>query len=349
MTHKTYDLSDLIGKSPAMVTTRSDMDTASDYAISLIITGETGTGKGLAARIIHDISNRRQHPYVAVNCAALNENLVESELFGYERGAFTSALRTGKEGIFEFAGQGTLFLDELTRMPLSTQEKLLTVLQNREYRRVGGTKTLHTNARIIAATSMYLWEAVAQGKLLDQLMYRLNVLTIHLPPLRDRDGDKFVLAEHFLDRYIKEYKRYVVLTDSAMEFINLYHWPGNVRELENTIEAVVVRNGSRTNDMPIRAELSDKHLSDVVHHPSRGIQSENTSMTGINGHKPAVTLDNLHEFGGLKGIGEIAKRDAEIPLIRMALDKYNGAVWKAARELRIGNKTLLKKIKAYGL
>lgn len=363
---KKCSISDLVGSSPAIVAVSDEIKTAAEFSIPVFITGETGTGKGLVAKIIHDISDRRDYPFIAVNCAAISRDLMENEFFGHEPGAFTGASNNGKPGIFELVEEGTIFLDELTKMPLPMQDKLLGVVQDKQYMKVGGKTTLHMNARIIAATDMYLYDAVDKGFLKDQLMYRLNVLSIHLPPLRERIGDKFVLTDHFLNRFQNKYKRYATLTDSAMSFINVYHWPGNIRELENTIEAVVVRYGSRTEAETSRTKLLDTHLKAVVHHPSRRRKAENATdlqgysgtrlnavydktMVSGNGHEPIVTLDNLHEFGGLNGIAERAKRDAEIPLIQMALNKTEGKPWNAAMLLGIGYTALVRKMKQYGI
>ncbi len=206
----------------------------------VLIIGETGTGKELTARAIHERSKRADKPFVVVNCAAIPENLLESELFGYEKGAFTDAHRR-KIGRIEFANGGTLFLDEIGDMPLSMQAKLLRFLEDYTFTRVGGNETLHANVRIIAATNVNLEEAVKKGKFREDLYYRLNVLTINIPPLRERKEDIMVLAKYFLNRYAKEIGKDIKgFTPEAEEALLNYQWPGNVRELINVIRKAVV-------------------------------------------------------------------------------------------------------------
>ncbi|MBK3331665.1 sigma-54-dependent Fis family transcriptional regulator [Persephonella atlantica] len=209
-----------------------------DYPV--LIVGETGTGKELTARAIHERSKRADKPFVVVNCAAIPENLLESELFGYEKGAFTDAHRR-KIGRIEFANGGTLFLDEIGDMPVSMQAKLLRFLEDYTFTRVGGNETLHANVRIIAATNVNLEEAVKKGKFREDLYYRLNVLTINIPPLRERKEDIMVLAKYFLNRYAKETGKDIKgFTPEAEEALLNYSWPGNVRELINVIRKAVV-------------------------------------------------------------------------------------------------------------
>jgi len=209
-----------------------------DYPV--LIVGETGTGKELTARAIHERSKRADKPFVVVNCAAIPENLLESELFGYEKGAFTDAHRR-KIGRIEFANGGTLFLDEIGDMPVSMQAKLLRFLEDYTFTRVGGNETLHVNVRIIAATNVNLEETVKKGKFREDLYYRLNVLTINIPPLRERKEDIMVLAKYFLNRYAKETGKNIKgFTLKAEESLLNYQWPGNVRELINVIRKAVV-------------------------------------------------------------------------------------------------------------
>ncbi|WP_227761933.1 sigma-54 interaction domain-containing protein [Zhaonella formicivorans] len=207
---------------------------------TVFLRGETGTGKELFARAIHFASNRKKEPFVAVNCAAIPENLLESELFGYEQGAFTGALKGGKKGKFELANGGTLFLDEVGDMPLNLQVKLLRVLQDREFERVGGLNTVKVNVRVIAATHQDLEKLMEAGKFREDLFYRLNVIPIYIPPLRERKEDIYLLLEHFLKKYTilrgKPAKR---LSAEVLNSLFNYHWPGNVRELENVVEYMV--------------------------------------------------------------------------------------------------------------
>jgi Nif-specific regulatory protein len=207
---------------------------------TVLIRGESGTGKELIAHAIHYHSPRAKLPFIKVSCAALPETLIESELFGYERGAFTGA-HARKKGRFELAAGGTLFLDEIGELSLQTQVKLLRVLQQREFERLGGTETLRANFRVIAATHKHLEQAVAAGTFREDLYYRLNVFAIGVPPLRERKPDILLLADHFVEKYAREHGKSVHrISTPCIDMLMSYHWPGNVRELENAIERAVV-------------------------------------------------------------------------------------------------------------
>jgi two-component system, NtrC family, response regulator PilR len=202
----------------------------------VLVTGESGTGKELVARAIHFNSPRRERPFVALNCGALPEQLLESELFGHMRGSFTGAA-TNKKGLLEVGDRGTVFLDEIAEMTPMVQVKLLRVLQERRFRRLGGLEEVETDIRIIAATNRDLGQLVAEQKFREDLFYRINVIPIHLPPLRDRREDIPLLAEHFLARFREQMgKKVIGISGEAMRFLESYHWPGNIRELENVIE-----------------------------------------------------------------------------------------------------------------
>jgi Nif-specific regulatory protein len=211
---------------------------------TVLIRGESGTGKELIAHAIHYNSLRANKPFVKVSCAALPESLIESELFGYEKGAFTGAQQR-KKGRFELAEGGTLFLDEIGDINLATQVKLLRVLQEREYERLGGTETLKTNVRLVTATHKDLEKAIQQGTFREDLYYRLNVFTIFVPPLRERKTDLLLLADHFLESFSRTHSKSIKrISTPAIDMLMSYHWPGNVRELENTLErAVLVCDG----------------------------------------------------------------------------------------------------------
>ncbi len=247
-----YTFQNLTGKSPAMQRVFALIAQIAETDTTILISGETGTGKELVAKAIHYNSGRRDQPFAGVNCAALAETLLESELFGHERGAFTGAIKQ-KLGRFELANRGTLFLDEVAEIPLSTQVKLLRVLQERQLERVGGTETICLDIRLISATNRDLAKAVREGIFREDLFYRLNVVPIHLPPLRERREDIPLLAANFIQRYAAALNKTVEgIAPSAMEFLLRYHWPGNVRELENVIErgAVLCR----------KPQLSVEHL-----------------------------------------------------------------------------------------
>jgi Nif-specific regulatory protein len=239
-----FEYANMVGASLAMRQVYEQIGQVARTNATALIRGESGTGKELVAHAIHHNSLRAKQPFVKVNCAALPETLFESELFGHERGAFTGA-HARKKGRFELAQGGTLFLDEIAELSLTTQAKLLRVLQSREFERLGGTETLRTDVRIIAATNKDMEQAVTAGAFRDDLYYRLNVFTITVPPLRDRRADIAALAEHFLLKYAAEHRRRIArISSGALDVLSQYGWPGNARELENVIErAVVVCDG----------------------------------------------------------------------------------------------------------
>ncbi|MCK6504560.1 sigma-54 dependent transcriptional regulator [Myxococcota bacterium] len=231
---------EVIGRAPTMRVLLEEARQVAGAQASVLLTGESGTGKGLLARWLHKVSPRRDRPMVTVNCGALPENLLESELFGYEAGAFTGA-KGRKEGRFDLAQGGTLFLDEVTEMSPAVQVKLLRVLQDGEYERVGGTRTLRTDARILAATNRDPELAVREGRLREDLYYRLNVIRLEVPPLRARRDDIPLLARHFVARHAERNRRAISgLSDEALDALCAWDWPGNVRELENALERAVV-------------------------------------------------------------------------------------------------------------
>jgi two-component system, NtrC family, response regulator AtoC len=244
----------IVGRSPKMRQIYDLITRVADTNATILINGESGVGKELIARAIHQQSQRRLNPFVAVNCAAISEHLVESELFGHERGAFTGAIEMHR-GKFELAHTGTLFLDEVGSLRLDLQAKLLRVLQEREFERVGGGKTIRTDVRIVAASNQDLKQMAAERTFREDLFYRLNVIPVHVPPLRDRREDIPVLVNHFLRKYNKDFGRQVQgITAEALALLTHYHWPGNVRELENVIERLVVLSRHRIldiEDMPL--------------------------------------------------------------------------------------------------
>jgi len=235
---------EIIGSGSAMESVYEQIKKVAPSPSTVLIQGESGTGKELVARAIHRASPRRDHPFIKVNCAALSAGLLESELFGHEKGAFTGAFQR-KIGRFELADGGSLLLDEVTEIPLDLQAKLLRVLQEREFERVGGNRTIRIDTRIIGTTNRNLDEAVSEGKLREDLFFRLNVIPITLPPLRRRKEDIPKLLEHFTTRFAKENKKRIVrIEDEAVEMLRAYDWPGNVRELSNVIERAVVLTSS---------------------------------------------------------------------------------------------------------
>jgi DNA-binding NtrC family response regulator len=305
-----YEFGDIIGKSAAMQQVFEMVKVVSDTNATVLITGETGTGKELVARAIHGNSPRRYGPFVATSCGALPDTLLESELFGYEKGAFTGADRM-KKGRFELAHGGTLFLDEIGDISMKTQIKLLRVLQERSLSRLGGTDVIDLDVRLITATNQDLTAAMKAGSFRSDLYYRLNVVSIHLPPLRERKEDIPLLAAHFINKYnIEFHKKFDRLERKAVELMTEYHWPGNVRELENVIErAIVIDQGP---------EVKVRHLPfcnvDVL------IPDEPQSLE---------EMEKLH--------------------IEKMLTRHNWNIAKTARFLNIDRTTLHKKIKKLGL
>jgi len=287
----------------------------SEYKTTVLITGESGTGKELIARAIHETSPRRDKPFVAVNCAAIPDTLLESELFGYVKGAFSGAHGT-KKGLFEEAHGGTLFLDEIGEFPLQLQPKLLRVLQEEEIRRLGDTKTVKIDVRIITATSRDLGQDVRQGSFREDLYYRLNILPVHIPPLRDRKEDIKLLIEHFLQKYNQKLNRKIKgVSPSAMSEILEYPWPGNVRELENVIERAMI--------------LTD----------SEYIQRIDLSLRE-NDFRMNTLIDSLSL--------EEAWQRLEKAYIEKALSKTDGNRTQAAKLLGLSRRALLYKLKQYG-
>jgi len=304
----------LLGTSPVMQGVYRLAKQVSGSRATVLITGESGTGKGEFARAIHTLGPRAARPFVTVNCASLAETLLESELFGHEKGSFTGADRR-RAGRFEQAHEGTLFLDEVAEIPLGTQVKLLNVLQERRFERVGGNESIKVDVRIIAATNRDLAAYVAEGKFREDLYYRLNVVHAEMPPLRLRGGDILMLAEHFLRRFaLEDHKTINGFTDRARMKLRSYRWPGNVRELENAVErAVVLCDGDR---------IDDEHLPYGT-----------TAHAGLDGISvPGATMAELEKYAILK-----------------TLDAVDGSTVRAAELLDISVRTIQYRLHEYGL
>jgi two-component system response regulator AtoC len=318
---KEYSFENIISKNKAMQRIFEVIKKVAPYKSTILITGESGTGKELVARALHYNSDRAQNPFIAVNCGAIPENLLESELFGHAKGAFTDAIRT-KKGLFEEADGGTLFLDEIGELPGQLQVKLLRVLQEGEIRRIGEAKPILVDVRIVAATVKDLAREVNEGRFRDDLYYRLNVLPIHIPPLRERKEDIPLLITHFIKKYSQGMNKNIAGIDSrALESLMNYRWHGNVRELENTIERAIV--------------LADRE----------NIEPENLPGE-IQNFKDEVQLEPLTEEElSIKK----ASRFLEMNLIKKALLKTKGNHTHAAKLLEISHRALLYKIKEYGI
>jgi two-component system, NtrC family, response regulator AtoC len=307
----------LIGDGAAMRKLRATIGTIGPTRTTVLVLGETGTGKELVARAIHAASPRADHKFVAFNCAAIPAPLLESELFGHVRGAFTDAVRD-RSGLFEDAGGGTLFLDEVGEMPLALQSKLLRVLQESELRRVGDTETIKVDVRVIAATLRDLSADVAAGRFREDLYYRLAVVPIVIPPLRDRAEDVPQLARFFAERHGGRHRRTIALTDDAIELLARHAWPGNVRDLENVVERAVVLADGTAIDAGFLATI-------------------------ISVKAPALATDDA-ELSIKK-----ATRNLEQGLIRRALGVTQGNRTNAAKLLEISHRALLYKMKEYGI
>jgi two-component system response regulator AtoC len=333
----------LIGQSPAMRDVYQVIERVADTPSTVLITGESGTGKELIARALHEHSGRKERPFIRVNCAALPPELIESELFGYEKGAFTGAV-TSKPGRFELADTGTLFLDEIAEVPPSMQVKLLRAIQESEFERVGGIKTIAVDVRLIAATNRSLPEEIARGRFREDLYYRLNVVHLNLPPLRERQDDLPLLVEHFLVRFNARLKKNVQgVQDAAMARLLAHEWRGNIRELENAMErCVLFCNSDRIapEDLPheIRAARPVREQRLGLREPARE-----------DGAEPAVAVDALHDEGGLKEAVREATSRVEKELIVRALKQTANNVTHAARMLKISRKGLQLKMKEHGL
>jgi two-component system, NtrC family, response regulator AtoC len=284
---------------------------------SVLISGETGVGKELVARAIHLASPRRSRPFIKVNCAAIPEALLESDLFGFEKGSFTGAICT-KPGRFELASEGTIFLDEIGELPLGLQAKLLAVLQDRAFERIGGVKTIQVDVRIVAASNKDLALASRNGMFRSDLFYRLNVVPLSIPPLRERREDILMLAEYFIDRLVRKYKRPMSIPPELMGILIAHNWPGNIRELENVMERMFVLSEGSTLELRLLPEEMR--------------------------FESAVSQDS-----SFKTRVESATRIAEKQMIVNALSETDQNRTRAARKLGISRRTLLNKIKEFGL
>ena len=341
--------------SPRMKAIKEMIDQVADTDATVLVWGESGVGKELVARAIHDCSPRRERTFVKVNCAALPLELLESELFGYERGAFTGAHKR-KLGKFELADGGTIFLDEIGEMPLPLQAKLLHVLQDREFARLGSGRDIKVDVRVVASTNKDLERAVAQGGFREDLYYRLNVVNILVPPLRDRPEEIPILAEHFCQKYTRQYNRQrVLLSRDILERFLAHSWPGNVRELENLVKRIVVLESEEfvANELSGR-ETSNNGYASATAIARNGAATEK-AVTAAPEPKPeaaAAPLKRPVEAWnglGLKDVARRAAREAEHGVIKQVLEEVRWNRMEAARRLKISYKALLYKIQECGL
>ena len=366
----------LIGQSGSFLQVLETVKQVAPTQITVLLTGESGTGKEIIARAIHKLSPRADKPLLTVNCGAIPEGILESELFGHEKGSFTGAVETRK-GYFEAADGGMLFLDEIGEMPLPTQVKLLRVLEEKAFMRVGGTKTLHVDVRVLAATNKNLEIAVGKGEFREDLFYRLNAVKILIPPLRERREDIRALAVHFAEEASRDnHIRFHGFTEEAFEYLEEYAWPGNIRELRNLIERIIVlENGARISGSMLENHLGlekrdDRQLPMVVHRTAEqaereliyralldlrvavedirsiilGHPAQNAEKLKVGSEVLTVTSESGSEDDVLLTIKEIEKNQIE-----KALDRYRGNRRKAADALGIGERTLYRKLKEYGI
>jgi two-component system response regulator PilR (NtrC family) len=319
-----FHFGNIIGQSPKMVALYDLLEKVSPTKTNILITGESGTGKELVAKAIHYNSPRKEKPFVTLNCGAIPESLIESELFGHMKGAFTDAIAT-KKGLFEVADEGTIFLDEISELPLLMQVKLLRVLQDKEFKRVGGTEDIRVDVRIMAATNKELEEAVKEKRFREDLFYRLNVIQIKLPPLRDRREDIQILANHFLKKYSQELSKNISnISPEALQILLNYEYPGNVRELQNIIERAVALESS--------PDLTAHNLSSYL--------SEQPLL-----RKGAIDIEIPNEGIDLEKMVE----DLERTLLLKALDRTKGIKKKAAELLHINFRSMRYRLEKYGL
>ena len=319
-----YHFDNIIGQGPKMLALYDLLGKVAPTKTNILVSGDSGTGKELVAKAIHYNSPRKEKPFVTLNCGAIPESLIESELFGHMKGAFTDAIAT-KKGLFEVADEGTIFLDEISELPLLMQVKLLRVLQDREFKRVGGTEDIRVDVRIIAATNKDLEEAVREKRFREDLYYRLNVIQIKLPPLRDRKEDIPLLVTHFLKKYCSELNKSISsIAPEALHILLNYEYPGNVRELQNIIERAVALETTEG----LTAQNLSSYLDEPLH-PRKGTFDLEIPSEGIDLEKVVADLERA--------------------LLLKALDKTKGIKKKAAELLRINFRSMRYRLEKYGL
>jgi two-component system response regulator AtoC len=332
----------LLDLNPAMAAVCATIRRVAPIDVTVLVWGESGVGKELVARALHVGSPRRSGPFVKVNCAALPFELLESELFGYERGAFTGATRP-KPGKFELADGGTIFLDEIGEIALPVQAKLLQVLQDREFARLGSQSDIRVDVRVIAATNKDLAQLVQKGRFREDLYYRLNVMAVHVPPLRQRREEIPVLVERFLREFASQYGRPApALSTATRERLLRYSWPGNVRELENTVRRIVVLGGDAFLTDELREDAATP-AADATTGPSA------RADMGVSAAAPGSGSLVWQEGEGLRDIARRAAEAAEGLVLQEVLDRVRWNRLEAARRLRVSYKTLLTKMKLHGL
>lgn len=331
----------MIGTGPAMSEVYRMTRQVAPTAATVLLLGETGTGKELVARAIHELSPRASGPFIRVNCGALSESLLESELFGHVKGAFTSAIEN-RTGRFEAAHGGTIFLDEINSMSYTLQVKLLRVLQEQEFERVGDTRTVRVDCRIVAATNRDLLDEIDAGRFREDLYYRLNVVPVYLPPLRERQEDLADLSNHFAKRYAQNNGKPIPkIPDEVITAFKTYSWPGNVRELQNYVERAIVLSTGDT----LTIDLFPPHVRGMA--PIRLSRSRGNSLDSLCGE--LVTLSLLEAGEESTNVYDKVVSNVERELILQVLRTCQGVQTKAATRLGINRNTLHKKISDYSL
>ena len=318
----------IIGEDGKLRQVSQQLHRAAATDATVLLEGESGTGKELFARALHALSPRADGPFVAINCAAIPETLLESELFGYEKGAFTGAAQR-KPGRFELAHRGTLFLDEIGDLPLALQAKILRALEEKQFKRVGGTQSLHVDVRVVAATNRNLKQRVAERQFREDLYFRLSVFPIQIPPLRERGDDVLILARHFVDKFCKDLnKKPLGLSPTTLDDLMAYSWPGNVRELQNCIErAVILADGDAIQQRHLNLSFRDAPLHEAPSDPWDQIDLSGTMADALR-----------------RVSAQVERRKIEI-----ALQQTGGNKAQAAHVLQLGFKVLMQKLRAYGI
>jgi len=319
------------------------IEKVADTPSTVLITGESGTGKELVAKALHEQSSRKDEPFIKINCAAIPKTLMESELFGYEKGAFTGAT-SSKPGRFELADGGTLFLDEIGEIPVEMQVKLLRAIQESEFERVGGLKTIKVDVRLITATNRDLEQEVGRGNFREDLFYRLNVVPLQIPPLRRRTGDIPMLVQHIIKKFNERLKKSITgVSDDALAALESHTWPGNIRELENVLERTILFTKGD------RIERADLQLASAANDPASQSQSQAVPMLTPGAIAGTDDDDDAELSGSLKEAVRAETARVERELIVKALDETGGNVTQAARLLKISRKSLQMKMKEFGL
>ena len=334
----------IIGKSTKMRQIFSMLETVAPTDATILVRGETGTGKELIATAVHNLSRRKNGPFIKLNCAAISETLLESELFGHEKGAFTDA-KEMRKGRFELADGGTLFLDEIGDITPSLQVKLLRILQEQEFERVGGTKTIKTDVRLVAATNRNLEEMVKKGEFREDLYYRLNVIPINLPPLRERYEDVKLLIEHYMKKFLKEHHKQMTLSKPALELLLDYPWPGNIRELQNTMERLVLicPNGEVQPEM-LNHVLPFNYQKLYNPAPAETAAPAPAAPTAV---EPAPVRETPAETAEPQHVTKATLHELEKEAIIQALIENRGIQTKAAAQLGMTPRQIGYKIKKY--